>query len=98
MCPWRIDETSLPPKGAKARIDEVCYRAAASWLDRLSASRDFENGAVTAGRLRKQILQHECVAVPRAVIIAVALSKRFDIQAGECDVWIGRLVDGPVPV
>lgn len=91
QCPWQIDETKLPPKGAKAIVDELAYRAAAFWLDKLSANGEFDKGAqgaITAGRLRRRLLQHARVAVPRAVIIAVAVSKGFDIFADEYDVWI----------
>lgn len=94
--PWPIEVTRRPSKGAKAQVDEVCFRAAAFWLDRLTSSGEIDKGGITAGRLRCRILQHDGVAVPRAVTLAVAVSKGFDIGAGEYDVWIGRLVDGPV--
>jgi hypothetical protein len=98
VCPWPIDETKLPPKGEKALVDEACYRAAAFWLDKLDANGEFDERAITAGRLRRRIPQHDGVVVPRAVILAVAKSKGFDIFTGEYDVWIARLVDDFAPV
>jgi hypothetical protein len=97
-CPWPIHETKLPPKGARARVDEICYSAAALWLDKLTAIGGFDKGGITAGRLRHRILQSGGVAVPRAVILAVAVSKSFDIHAGEYDVWIARPFDDYAPV
>jgi hypothetical protein len=62
----------------------------------LSASGEFEKGAITAGRLRQRILQQDRVAVPGAVIVAVAVP--IDIHDGECDVGIARSVDEIVPI
>ena len=93
VCPWPIDETKLRPKGEKALVDEVCYRAATFWLDKLDANGEFDERPIPAGRLRRRILQHDGVAVPRAVLLAVAKSKGFDIFAGECDVWIAHPVE-----
>jgi len=86
VCPWPIDETKLPPKEEKALIDEVCCRAAAFWLDKLNANGEFDEMPITAGRLRHRILQHDGVVVPRAVILAVAVSMSFDSGAGQYDV------------
>jgi len=85
-------------KPARPIVDDVCYRAIELWLDRLTSRGEFDDRGITAGRLRSRILQRDGVAVPRAVILAVAASKGFDIGAGEYDVWIALLADEVCPV
>ena len=82
---------------AASSVRESYCRIAMQWIERMSKNGEFEKGAITIGKLRSQIFCTERVLVPREIILAMAVYKCVEIRVGGCDVWLGKLWDGPVP-
>lgn len=83
---------------AASLLRAKCCRVSMAWLEKLSASGEFDRGAITIGQLRSRIFRDDSILIPREIILAMAVYNRLEIFVGANDVWLGKMGDDLVPL